>query len=92
MTGAFTESIVENTTLSWLGELGYAIGHGPHMAALIDQIIVNRTQSRTLCSLHDTLLSKLLSGELNRVRKRKIEAVCHLISAPVAESNTHSNR
>ena len=26
------ESIVEDATLSWFGELGYAIGHGPHMA------------------------------------------------------------
>lgn len=30
MTGAFTESIVEDATLTWLGELGYAINHGPH--------------------------------------------------------------
>ena len=85
------ESIVD-AALTWFGELGYAIGHGPHMAPLIDQINVNRTQSRTLATLRDSLLTKLLSGELNRVRKRKIEAVCHLISAPVAESNTHSNR
>ena len=26
------ESIVEDAALSWFGELGYAIGHGPHMA------------------------------------------------------------
>ena len=26
------ESIVEDTTLEWLGELGYAVMHGPHLA------------------------------------------------------------
>ena len=28
----FIESIVEDAALTWFGELGYAIGHGPHMA------------------------------------------------------------
>ena len=28
----FNESIVEDATLTWFAELGYAIGHGPHMA------------------------------------------------------------
>ncbi len=35
------------------------------MSPLIDQIIANRIQSRTLVSLRDTLLPKLLSGELS---------------------------
>ena len=26
------ESIVEDAALTWFGELGYAIVHGPHMA------------------------------------------------------------
>jgi hypothetical protein len=26
------ESIVEDAALEWLGELGYAVGHGPHIA------------------------------------------------------------
>lgn len=25
------ESIVEDAALSWFGERGYAIGHGPHL-------------------------------------------------------------
>ena len=35
------------------------------MSPLIDQYIANRTQSRTLATLRDTLLPKLLSGELS---------------------------
>ena len=27
---AFNESIVEDVAPTWFGELGYAIGHGPH--------------------------------------------------------------
>ena len=35
------------------------------MSPLIDQIIANHTQSRTLVSLRDSLLPKLLSGEIS---------------------------
>jgi type I restriction enzyme S subunit len=35
------------------------------MSPLIDQLIANRIQSRTLATLRDTLLPKLLSGELS---------------------------
>ena len=29
---SLNESIVEDAALSWFEELGYSIGHGPHMA------------------------------------------------------------
>lgn len=29
---SLNESIVEDAALNWFGELGYTIGHGPHMA------------------------------------------------------------
>ena len=32
MSSAFNESIVEDAALEWFGELGYAVGHGPHLA------------------------------------------------------------
>ena len=48
---SLNESIVEDAALEWFGAMGYAIGHGPH-------------QPRTLATLRDTLLPKLLSGEL----------------------------
>jgi len=38
------------------------------MAPLIDQIISNRTQSRTLATIRDALLPKLLGGEINVVK------------------------
>lgn len=78
------ESIVEDVTLSWFGKLGYAIGHGPHIApgepaaereSFGDVVLVGRLRetirrlnqaisSRTLTTLRDTLLPKLISGEL----------------------------
>ena len=45
---SLNESNVEDAALEWFGELGYAVGHGPH-------------QSRTLATLRDTLLSGELS-------------------------------
>ena len=29
---SLNESIVEEAALAWFGELGYAVGHGPHIA------------------------------------------------------------
>ena len=29
---SLNESIVEVAALAWFGELGYAVGHGPHLA------------------------------------------------------------
>ena len=30
--GGFTESVVEEAALAWLGALGYSIAHGPDIA------------------------------------------------------------
>ena len=82
---SLNESIVEDAALEWLGELGYAIGHEPHLtpgepaieidlfgdavrAERLREAIwwLNRTiPSPTLATLRDTLLPKLLSGELS---------------------------
>jgi type I restriction enzyme, R subunit len=83
---SLTESIVEDAALTWFGELGYAVGHGPQMApgepaaerdSFGEVLLVGRLrealrqlnpaihQSRTLATLRDTLLPKLLSGELS---------------------------
>lgn len=34
------------------------------LSPMIEQIIINRVQSRTLAALRDTLLPKLISGEI----------------------------
>ena len=83
---SLNESIVEDAALEWFGELGYAVGHGPHLApgepaaerdSFGEVVLVGRlreairrlnplrTPSRTLATPRDTLLPKLLSGELN---------------------------
>lgn len=32
MSNHFTESVVEDATLDWFGELGYSVVHGPDIA------------------------------------------------------------
>jgi len=32
MSRHFKTSIVEDAALTWFGEFGYAIGHGPHLS------------------------------------------------------------
>ncbi len=54
-----TEAKVLVPTPSLIEELS------PVIQPLLDQIVANRTQSRTLATLRDTLLPKLLSGELS---------------------------
>lgn len=48
MSQAFTEPVVEETVLAWLEAIGWAV----------------KVESRTLAALRDTLLPKLISGEL----------------------------
>ena len=93
---SLNESIVEDAALEWFGELGYAIGHGPHLApgepaaerdSFSEVVLVGRLReatrrlnpaipSRTLATLRDTLLPKLLSGELSVAGiESKLEAV-----------------
>lgn len=35
--GNIDESIVEDAALAWFGELGYAVGHGPHMESAAER-------------------------------------------------------
>lgn len=62
-----TESLVEDAALAWLGSLGYAVKRGleawnPALhRLLVDGVTV---EYRTLASIRDMLLPKLLSGEI----------------------------
>ncbi len=42
---SFNESIVEDAALTWFGELGYAVGHGPHLAP-------GEPAAESACALH----------------------------------------
>lgn len=55
----FTESVVEEAALAWLESLGYAVLHGPDIAAGEPA-----AERRDYGRLRDTLLPKLISGEL----------------------------
>jgi type I restriction enzyme S subunit len=60
------------------------------MAPLVEQIIANRIQSRTLATLRDTLLPKLLSGEL-RVGQME-QATPNIVPFPVQASKSPSKK
>ena len=57
------ESTVEDAALEWFEGLGYAVGHGATFVRL-RCAKPHLHQSRTLATLRDTPLPKLLSGEL----------------------------
>ena len=75
------ESIVEDAALEWFGELGYAVGHGPHLApgelaaerdSFSEVVLVGRLREaiRRLnpairTRTRATLRDKLVSGELS---------------------------
>ena len=54
MSMRLNESIIENAGVTWFGELGYAVGHGPQIppgqsAALMYKASCGRTQSFCSC-------------------------------------------
>jgi len=78
---SLNESIVEDAALEWFGELGYAVGHGPHLApgepaaerdSIGEVVLVGRLRE-AIRRLNPaipymalaTLLPKLLSGKLS---------------------------
>jgi type I restriction enzyme R subunit len=74
----FTESVVEDASLAWLEALGYAVLHGPDIAA--GEPFVGRTDPNCrdvlVDGLRDTLLQKLISGALRVADAAKlVEAV-----------------
>lgn len=68
----FAESTVEEAALQWLGELGYAVKHGPEIAP--GELHAERTgfgETVLAKRLRDALLPKLLSGAV-RVRGERM--------------------
>jgi hypothetical protein len=65
MTGQLAESTVEDVALAWLESLGYAVKHGPEIAP--GELLAERQDYGQVVledRLRDTLLPKLISGEL----------------------------
>jgi hypothetical protein len=58
---AFTESVVEQAALAWLEGAGWQVRNGAELAP--DEATAVR-ESHTLASPRDTLLPRLISGEL----------------------------
>jgi type I restriction enzyme R subunit len=66
------ESIVEEAALTWFGELGYAIGHGPHMAP--GELAAERD------SFGDVVLAGSLRDAITRLNPTMIEETWAVIS------------
>jgi type I restriction enzyme R subunit len=60
----FTESVVEEATLEWLGGLGYAVLHGPEVAA--GEPVAERDDS----GYHDVILERRLRQALVRLNPK----------------------
>lgn len=72
---SLNESIVEDAALEWFGELGYAIGHGPHLApgepaaeraGFGDVVLVERLRS-ALWRLNSTIPDEAREEALRKV-------------------------
>jgi type I restriction enzyme R subunit len=72
---ALNESIVEDAALTWFGELGYAVGHGPHMApgepaaeraAFADVVLVARLRE-AIARLNPTIPAEAQEDALRHV-------------------------
>ncbi|MBW7864585.1 MAG: hypothetical protein H3C30_09265 [Candidatus Hydrogenedentes bacterium] len=70
---AFTESVVEDAALAWFSDLGYAVGHGPHMAP--GEVFAERV------SFGEVVLDGWLRAALARLNpaipeEARVEALC----------------
>lgn len=66
--GALNESHVEEAALTWFGELGYAIAHGPHMAP--GEPVTERK------SFADVVLVGRLREAIQRLHPAIAEGIC----------------
>ncbi|MDN5873249.1 MAG: hypothetical protein L0H29_02545 [Sinobacteraceae bacterium] len=83
------ESIVEDAALSWFGELGYALGHGPHLApdepaaerdAFGDVVLTGRLRA-AICRLNPAMPEE--------AREEALRKVLRVGTPSLAQSNRH---
>jgi type I restriction enzyme R subunit len=74
------ESVVEAAALEWFGELGYAVGHGPHLAP--GQPAAER----------ESFSDEVLVGRLREAIRQLNPASCKASPTTVAKSATVQSR
>ena len=67
------ESIVEDAALEWFGELGYAVGHGPHLAP--GEPAAEREPERSGDSRRQSFGEVVLVGRLREAIRRLNPAI-----------------
>ena len=70
---SLNESIVEDAALEWFGELGYAVGHGPHLAP--GETAAEREPERSGDSRRQSFGEVLLMGRLREAIRRLNPAI-----------------
>ena len=65
---SLNESIVEDAALEWFGELGYAVGHGPHLAPC--EPMAKREPERSGDSRRRSFGEVVLAGRLREAIRR----------------------
>ena len=70
---SLNESIVEDAALEWFGELGYAVGHGPHLAP--GEPAAEREPERSGDSRRQSFSAVVLVGRLREAIRRLNPAI-----------------
>jgi hypothetical protein len=79
---SLNETIVEDAALTWFGELGYAVGHGPHLAP-------GEPAASSACALHADKRDPFCEAVLLRRLRKAIRWIysgtsCRPIAVPGA--------
>jgi len=86
---SLNESVVEDAALEWFGELGYAVGHGPHLAP--DEPAAEREPERSGDSRRQSFGEVLLVGRLREAIRRLNPAIPEEVRATDKESLSVQN-
>ena len=95
---SFTESVVEDAALAWLEALGYAVLHGPDIAAVMldaersdpnyRDVVLERRLRQALVRLNPDLPAEVLISKYNRNAFKDGECDPRAISAIFAQGQT----
>jgi len=86
---SLNESVVEDAALEWFGKLGYAVGHGPHLAP--DEPAAEREPERSGDSRRQSFGEVLLVGRLREAIRRLNPAIPEEVRATDKESLSVQN-